>query len=595
MPRISTNRPLLRRPGNAVGATGPLAGVRLVAAGEGAAVELATRQLWTLGCQLGPHAALAEGAGRLALGSLSCAIDWAGPVALPLRDEAGVQAACGIAQVHGRRHGGPLPLGIDYASAVAGVLAVQGLLAARFAMLRGSAVREVRTSVAQAALLTVGQYLAAATADETAHGTGGVPDGRSGAGGGYGAGAVGGAGTAGGAGTGAGAGGARAGRTDAGDSAVARFTAAAPPFTSGDGVRFEIEALEPGQWLEFWSRLGVPNRVIGHGWPPFQLRFATARCRLPVELAEAAAGLPYQELAVAAAEAGLAIVPVRAGGPRDYPAPPWRIARAGEPPMPPGATTAPPVALPLAGVVVVEMTRRLQGPLAGLLLSLLGAEVIRIEPLGGDPLRGVPPMVGEVSARFHALNRGKRVVEADPRSTAGRRAIRELVGGADVFLHNLAPGKAEEFELDAERLLAEQPGLVHAWASGWGELFGGKPPFGTDYLVQAHSGLAALVTPPGRPVTPSLLTITDIFGGLVSTEGVLAALLARAVTGYGQRVESSLWSAAVTLLDTATPPRTPPSALRPATIGELAADPRFAGALERDGCLLPRSPWEFHP
>lgn len=288
MTRIRTNRPLLRLPGSSVGTAGPLAGVRLVAAGAGVATELAARHLWALGCQLGPRGELRAGeAGRLDLGRLSCSIDWAGPVALPLRHETEVQAACGIAQLHGRRYGGPRPLGIDYASAVAAVLAVQGLLAARYALLRGSAVREVRTSVAEAALLTVSHYLSAATVSTA--------------------------------------------EDRAGDRAVVAAPAGggAPPFTSRDGVRFEIEALGPGQWLAFWSRLGVADPVIGRGWPPFQLRFATARCRLPIELSLAAAELPYQQLAAVAAGAGLSIVPVRAAAPAAT-----RLRRGGSPAPP---------------------------------------------------------------------------------------------------------------------------------------------------------------------------------------------------------------------------------------------------------------------
>lgn len=470
MTRIRTNRPLLRLPGSSVGTAGPLAGVRLVAAGAGVATELAARHLWALGCQLGPRGELRAGeAGRLELGRLSCSIDWAGPVALPLRHETEVQAACGIAQLHGRRYGGPRPLGIDYASAVAAVLAVQGLLAARYALLRGSAVREVRTSVAEAALLTVSHYLSAATVSTA--------------------------------------------EDRAGDRAVVAAPAGggAPPFTSRDGVRFEIEALGPGQWLAFWSRLGVADPVIGRGWPPFQLRFATARCRLPIELSLAAAELPYQQLAAVAAGAGLSIVPVRAGGPCGYPAPPWRIARAAEPwpqtvpsprtgpvrPTGPALSTglalstdpalptspalpadppgAPAPTRPLEGVVVVELTRRLSGPLSGRLLALLGAEVVRIEPPGGEPPRPLRSAAGELPARCHPLDHGKRVVQADPRSAEGRRTIRELVGGADVFLHNLAPREDTALGLDAERLLTEQPGLVHARVSAWGELFGDHP------------------------------------------------------------------------------------------------------------------------
>ncbi|MGF1430623.1 CoA transferase [Kitasatospora sp. LaBMicrA B282] len=626
MPRISTNRPLLRQPGSAVGATGPLAGVRLVATGEGPAVRLAVRQLWSLGCQLGPPGTPdCDQVGQLALGSIGCTIDWAGPVALPLRSEAEVQAACGIAEVHGRRYGGPQPLGIDYAGAVAGVLAVQGLLAARFAALHGSPVRTVRTSVAQAALLTVGRHLAAATADTPAGPTGPTTSPEP---------------------------------TDPPEPTEATEpTAAAPPFTSRDGVRFEIEARTADQWLAFWSGLDVPGPVIDRGWPAFRLRSATARCPLPAELATATAAVPYQELTITAAAAGVSIVPLRAAGPRGYPAPPWRIAQAGtrqsayQVPFIPGqvgpgqvgpgqvvpgqagpargatSTTRTPgrpptPALPLTGVRVVELTERVRGQLAGHLLGLLGAEVFRLEPLGGDRARAVPPLVGGVSARFRTVNRGKQAVEADPRSTAGHRRIRELVGTADVFLHDLPPGRAAELGLGAGPLLADRPGLVHAWASGWGELFGLAAPFGSDGLVQAHSGLAALVTPPGLPPTPSLLTVAEVFCGLISAEAVLAGLLARAVTGFGQRVESSLWSAAVTLLDFASPALpTPPTPLgrgagghnsgsssgapgrqgggravnhgRAATVGEVADDPRFAPALERDGCVLPRAPWEF--
>ncbi|PYC69533.1 CoA transferase [Streptomyces tateyamensis] len=507
----------------------PLAEVALTAAGRSTAVELAVRQLELLGCSVERYEAGA-GAGELRLGgSLDCRIDWAGPVALPLASEADVQAACGLASVHGRRWGRATPLGIDYAGAVAGLLAVQGLLAAR---LGGR--REVRTSVAQGALLAVGQYLAS-----------GEPP--------------------------------------------AAASAAAPPFVSTDGVRFELEALEPEQWLRFWTGLGMELRAVGRGWSAFQLRFSTGTCLLPGEFGLRASGLTYRQITAVADATGVSVVPVRVGRSTGVAEPPWRITSAGGPAVGPLPLT--PGALPLHGLTVVELTRRLQGPLATHLLGLLGARVVRVEPVGGDPLRGVPPLVGPVSARFHALNRGKEVVEADPRSTEGHRVIRELLDGADAFLHNLAPGKAEVYGLGAARLLAEYPGLVHAYASGWGELFGGHAPFGTDYLVQAQSGLAALVTPPGQPATPTLLTVTDVFGALTSTVGVLAALLARARTGVGQRVESSLWSAACTLLATAAPPGH--TDLPAATPAEVAADARFAGAVHWDGCALPRTPWEF--
>ncbi|MBX9390457.1 CoA transferase, partial [Streptomonospora nanhaiensis] len=207
--------------------------------------------------------------------------------------------------------------------------------------------------------------------------------------------------------------------------------------------------------------------------------------------------------------------------------------------------------LPLTGLVVVESTRRVQGPLAGHLLRLLGAEVVRVEPPGGDPLRGVPPMSGDCSARFLALNRGKRVVEIDIRTAGGRRDLRELAAGADVFLHNWAPGKAAALRLDSADLHAVRPGLVYAYAGGWGEAPDAEGLLGTDFLVQAHSGLGALVRPEGEPPAPSLMTLTDVLGALTCVEGVLAGLLARLRTGSGQRVDTSLYDAALVLCRTA--------------------------------------------
>jgi crotonobetainyl-CoA:carnitine CoA-transferase CaiB-like acyl-CoA transferase len=461
-------------------------------------------------------------------------IEWAGPVKAPLSNEADVQAACGISQVHGRRYGGPTALAVDYASVAAGVLAAQGVLASALA-----GIPRVRTSVAQAALLSVSQYLAAATAGEEA------------------------------------------------------FEAGGPPFTSADGVRFELETLDAEPWREFWTKVGVTGSAPMDGWRPFQQRFATAACPLPDALHTATEAADYAALVVAAREAGVSILPVSRV--EDAPAPdlpPWRVVPVAGRTVP--TPTRPPDAeSPLAGLVVVEACRRVQGPLAGHLLGLLGATVTRIEPPGGDPQRGVPPMAGECSARFTALNRGKQVVELDITTPAGRRGVHELVAGADVFLHNWAPGKAEALALDADLLTTIRPNLVHAWASGWGDRLGPAPPLGTDYLVQAHSGLAALVGPDKLTSAPSLMTITDVLGGLVSSAAVLAGLLARARTGAGQRVDSSLLSSALLCREAPTADRKEPTVAVCTDLAELAADPDFADALEWDGCCLVRAPWTF--
>lgn len=495
-------------------------------------------------------------------------VGWAGPVRLPLTGEELVQAACGIMHVHGRARGGPVALAVDYATAVAGVLAAQGVLAALFARARGLRADAVRTSVAQAALLSVAQYVA--------HGP------VSGAG-----------------------------------------TGSPPPFRSADGVRFEIETLRAEDWQRFWRAAGVADDVLRRAWRPFADRFATAVCPLPGELHTALRRLPFAAVRAAGTASGVSVVPLGATGP----VPPWEFT----PPLRPGSLaggTAPAgggCGRPLAGVRVVESARRVQGPLAGHVLAMLGADVLRIEPPGGDPARGEPPLRDGVSARFAALNAGKRVVELDLATAEGRSAARELAASAEVFLHNWAPGRDRAWRLTAADLAAVRPGLVYAAASGWGPRPGPRPPLGTDFVVQARSGLAAAVRPPGEPPAPSLMTLVDVLGGLVCAQGVLAALVARERAGAGRAVHTSLVSAAglvprrrgerlgpVRTLDghvvlsrpapevVGTAPEREPTAALLDRLGAhgvaavaVAADP---GALARDPRVAPAlagPPWEF--
>jgi crotonobetainyl-CoA:carnitine CoA-transferase CaiB-like acyl-CoA transferase len=533
-------------------------------------------------------------------------IEWSGPVGMTLPDEPAVQAACGIMQVHGRAAGQPQRLGVDYASVLAGVLATQGVLAASIARVRGTRLTSVRTSVGEAALLAVQQYLAADTADD--------------------------------------------------DWVEPWEPGARPPFTTRDGVRFELETLYAEGWERFWRALGAGRTAIIEGWRPFQQRFATASGCLPAALFDTVRAVDYESVVAAATPTGVSVLPLRDGPapPADVPACTFR--------MLPGTARKPDTETrgpgptgqaPLDGIVVVESTRRIQGPVVGHVLRMLGAEVVRIEPPGGDPMRGIPPMSGDCSARFRALNEGKRVVELDIKSTAGRRAVHELVADSDAFVHNWAPGKAEQLGLDAEDLARSRPGLVYAWSSGWEPLHWPEQPLGTDFLVQAHSGLGAAVYPAGEPSAPSLMTLTDILGGLVCAQGVLAALLEQVRTGRGSRMDSSLFSASGVVPRPAVRPvwteldrplRTEdgylvlPSAAGPDTVAaglgiasgttpeviaarlrerttdfwrarlaerglvatqvctdlrQLAHDPRFAAALARDTHVFPLPPWEF--
>ncbi len=531
-----------------------MSGGRVAAAGGGPGVLAALRPVVArevaAGLLRGCGVGVVEGELLDLEGELGCRISWAGPLGLAVGSEADVQAACGVMHVHGRRYGAPTPLRVDFASVAAGVLAATGALAALRARRLGAAYREVGVSVAQAALFGLAQYLAAATA----------PD-----------------------------------RECAEPSGVG-----GPPFVAADGVRFELEALAADGWLRFWSELGVERRVVGRAWLPFQARYGTASCPLPEELFAATRAVDYRRLARIAAGCGVELT-VAAARPAVLGGLPWRLRAGGG--LGAGAGRGRELgsgAGPLAGVRVVEIARRVQGPVAGRVLALLGAEVVRVEPAGGDPLRGVPPMTVAgggvaVSARFAALNRGKGVLEADLRSAEGRSAVRELLRESDVLLHSLAPAKVAGLGLDAAAVGALRPGLVYAQASG------GGPGLSTDYPVQAHSGLAALLAPDGLPPRPTLLTVCDVLGGLVCAAGTVAALEARERTGRAQHVESSLLSAARLLCGAANQAGGAGGAGGGSGVAvctdlaALARDPRVAAALEfgADGCAFVRAPWEF--
>ncbi|NJP67817.1 CoA transferase, partial [Streptomyces spiramenti] len=280
---------------------------------------------------------------------------------------------------------------------------------------------------------------------------------------------------------------------------------------------------------------------------------------------------------------------------------------------PAAARTAPPAG-PLVGVVVLEVGRRIQGPLAAHLLWQLGAEVVRIEPPGGDPMRGAPPLCGEQAAVWLAFNHGKSAVEIDLKRASGRRELIGLVRDADVLLHNWAPATALRLGLESASLHRVNPTLVHAHTSGWSDAVP-DPPLATDYMVQAHSGLAdALRADPAEPPRPTLLTVLDSLGGMLGAEAAVAGLLHRRLTGRGSAVESSLLSAARLLRDP--PPRrhrpdpVPVGEGRWATApgagpGEAAAAPvttslrpdRLPAVLAAvttttaGGCVLPPRPW----
>lgn len=402
--------------------------------------------------------------------------------------EATVQAVSGLMEVNGRDRSTPRRLGLEVASVAAGLLAAQGELAAAVAGLRGGPVPTVDTSVLQAGLVLLSHYFVVATGLEDA-----VPG--------------------------------------------PPLPAPGPPFRSAEGRWFEIETLEPEGWKRFWTALGAGGAELGPAWTVFRWRYERAACSLPAALHEAAGRRTLAELGRVAAAAGVSLVPLRAyvdvlpeagtGGPA------MRAGRASRPPADRPRQGGP---LPLAGVRVVEATSRIQGPFAGMLLRMLGAGVVRVQPPEGD--------YGRAALTLH---RGKDTVQLDLATPAGRHHLAGLVADADVFMHNWRPGKAAEWELGFDELAGLHPGLVYAGLSGWGERPPAGHPLGTDFLVQAHAGLGDGLTPLDEPVAPSRMILSDLFGGLLGAEAVLAGLYRRERTGRGWEVGSSLLDGAMAL------------------------------------------------
>jgi crotonobetainyl-CoA:carnitine CoA-transferase CaiB-like acyl-CoA transferase len=206
---------------------------------------------------------------------------------------------------------------------------------------------------------------------------------------------------------------------------------------------------------------------------------------------------------------------------------------------------------PLSGVRVVEITMFQQGPVAGMRLGDLGAEVIKIEAPGGDPARGFMRMIGAMAGLegrnyyFEHCNRNKRGMVLDLKKPQGMEIFFKLIEGADVFLNNMSIGAPIKMGIGPEALLAKNPRLIYAQASGWGRRGPDAQEYSFDYTGIARSGLMMCGGEPGSPPTQMLPGIGDEMGGLVCAWGVCAALFARERTGQGQVVDTSLMGSVI--------------------------------------------------
>ncbi|MFP3504772.1 CaiB/BaiF CoA transferase family protein [Burkholderia sp. SIMBA_062] len=198
--------------------------------------------------------------------------------------------------------------------------------------------------------------------------------------------------------------------------------------------------------------------------------------------------------------------------------------------------------LPLDGVRVIEFTHMVMGPTCGMILADLGAEVIKIEPPGGDKTRKLP---GLGIGFFRTFNRNKKSVVLDINTPEGKDAAVELIGTCDVMLENFRPGLMTKLGLDYDTLSKAFPRLVYVSHKGF--LPGPyEKRLALDEVVQMMGGLSYMTGPVGRPLRAGT-SVNDIMGGMFGAIGVLAALRERDVTGRGQEVQSALFENCVFL------------------------------------------------
>ena len=213
--------------------------------------------------------------------------------------------------------------------------------------------------------------------------------------------------------------------------------------------------------------------------------------------------------------------------------------------------TAPVSKGPLDGVRVIEIGQALAGPLAGVILADMGADVIKIEkPDGGDDARlWGPPFIDGDALFFHAMNRNKKSVTIDITQPADVARLKSIVATADIVIQNLRPGVVEKFGIAPDDLLAVNPRLIYCsiWAFGYAGPLRLAPGF--DPLLQAYGGLMSMTGRKSDPPTFAGAAVNDKTTGMWCVIGALAGLRQRDSTGKGCVIDTSLFESAVALVD----------------------------------------------
>ena len=201
----------------------------------------------------------------------------------------------------------------------------------------------------------------------------------------------------------------------------------------------------------------------------------------------------------------------------------------------------------LEEIRVLDVTQMLAGPFCAMLLCDMGADVIKVEPPGGDSARGMAGAVGSDSPSFNAVNRGKRGIVVDLKTREGQGVLKRLARTADVLIENYRPNVMRGFGLDFSSLSKLNPKLIYASISGYGQTGPSAKKGGFDLVAQGVSGIMSITGEPGRSPVKAGIPVTDLGAGLFALSGIVAALFHRTKTGHGQHVDTSLVEAGIAL------------------------------------------------
>ena len=201
----------------------------------------------------------------------------------------------------------------------------------------------------------------------------------------------------------------------------------------------------------------------------------------------------------------------------------------------------------LEGIRVLDVTQVMAGPFCAMMLADLGADVIKVEPPSGDSTRQMPGAVGTDTPAFNAVNRGKRSIVVNLKTSEGREVFARLARSTDIVVENYRPGVMNALGLDYETLARTNLRLIYASISGYGQTGPARNKGGFDLIAQGVSGIMSITGEPGGAPVKAGVPLTDLGAGLFALVGILAALESRHLTGTGQHVDTSLLDAGVAL------------------------------------------------